>query len=88
MTAYCHCVKCCGKSNGITASGEKAVEGKTIAADTNKLPFGTQVMIDGNIYTVQDRGSAIKGNRIDIYFDTHEKALKFGRQTKEVTILK
>ncbi len=87
VTAYCPCVKCCGKSNGITASGIKAVEGVTVAADTNILPFGTQLQIDGNIYTVQDRGGAIKGNRIDIYFDTHEKALQFGRQTKDIIIL-
>lgn len=86
-TAYCHCTKCCGKSDGITASGVKAVEGVTVAADTKILPFGTKVIIDGNTYTVQDRGGAIKGNRIDIYFDTHEKALQYGRQTKEVIIL-
>ena len=88
LTAYCPCEKCCGKTDGITASGIKAVEGVTIAADTSVLPLGTQVVIDDNIYTVQDRGGAIKGNRIDVYFDTHEKALEFGRQTKEITILK
>ena len=87
ITAYCHCVKCCGKSDGITASGEKAVEGVTVAADTNILPFGTKVIIDGNTYIVQDRGGAIKGNRIDLYFDSHQEALNFGRQTKQVTIL-
>ena len=87
LTAYCHCAKCCGKSNGITASGAKAVEGVTIAADTRKLPFGTRVVINGHTYIVQDRGGAIKGNRIDIYFSTHEKALKFGRQTKDIIIL-
>lgn len=86
-TAYCHCTKCCDKSDGITASGVKAIEGVTIAADTKVLPFGTKVIIDGNTYTVQDRGGAIKGNRIDIYFNTHEKALQYGRQTKEVIIL-
>ena len=53
ITAYCPCTKCCGKSDGITASGEKAVEGVTIAADTNILPFGTKVIIDGNEFTVQ-----------------------------------
>ena len=88
ITAYCHCAKCCGKSNGITASGVKAVEGVTIAADTKVLPFGTKVYIEGiGERIVQDRGGAIKGNRIDIYFNTHEKALQYGRQTKEVTIL-
>lgn len=87
ITAYCPCMKCCGKSDGITASGEKAVEGVTVAADTNILPFGTKVIIDGNTYIVQDRGGAIKGNRIDLYFDSHQEALNFGRQTKQVTIL-
>lgn len=87
LTAYCPCEKCCGKTDGITASGVKAVEGVTIAADTSVLPFGTKVIIDGNTYIVQDRGGAVKGNRIDVFFDSHEKALQFGRQTKEVTIL-
>ena len=87
ITAYCHCVKCCGKSDGITASGEKAVEGITVAMDKS-MPFGTKIYIDGvGERIVQDRGGAIKGNRIDLYFDSHQEALNFGRQTKEVTIL-
>ena len=87
ITAYCHCVKCCGKSDGITASGEKAVEGITVATDKS-IPFGTKIYIDGvGERIVQDRGGAIKGNRIDLYFDSHQEALNFGRQTKEVTIL-
>lgn len=86
VTAYCSCKKCCGKTDGITASGVKAVEGVTIAADTSRLPFGTQVEIDGTVYTVQDRGGAIKGNKIDIYFSSHEKALAYGCQTKKVKI--
>ena len=87
ITAYCHCVKCCGKTDGITASGVKAVEGITIATDKS-IPFGTKIYIDGvGERIVQDRGGAIKGNRIDLYFDSHEKALEFGRQTKQVTIL-
>ena len=87
ITAYCPCVKCCGKTDGITASGEKAVEGVTVAMDKS-IPFGTKVYIDGvGERIVQDRGGAIKGNRIDLYFDSHQEALNFGRQTKEVTIL-
>jgi 3D (Asp-Asp-Asp) domain-containing protein len=84
LTAYCACEKCCGKTDGITASGVKAVEGVTIAADTKVLPFGTEVIIDGHEYTVQDVGGAIKGNRIDIYFDSHQEALEFGVQHKEI----
>ena len=52
------------------------------------IPFGTKIYIDGvGERIVQDRGGAIKGNRIDLYFDSHQEALNFGRQTKEVTIL-
>jgi 3D (Asp-Asp-Asp) domain-containing protein len=87
LTAYCACVKCCGKTDGITASGVRATEGVTIAADTTR-PFGTKVLIDGHEYTVQDRGGAIKGNRIDIYFDSHQDALEFGVQHKEIFIMK
>ncbi len=98
ITAYCHCEKCCGNwaknrptdEDGsllvYTASGELAVEGVTIAADTSILPFGTEVIIDGNKYIVQDRGGAIKGNRIDIYFESHQEALNFGVQYKEIFI--
>ena len=88
ITAYCSCVKCCGKSDGITASGEKAVEGVTVAMNKT-IPFGTKIYIDGvGERIVQDRGGAIKGNRIDLYFDSHQEALNFGRQTKQVTIIK
>ena len=98
ITAYCHCEKCCGNwaknrptdEDGsllvYTASGELAVEGVTIAADTSILPFGTEVIIDGNKYIVQDRGKVIKNNRIDVYFENHQDALEFGVQYKEVFI--
>ena len=87
LTAYCPCERCCGKTDGITASGEKAVEGVTVAMDKS-IPFGTKIYIDGvGERIVQDRGGAIKGNRIDLYFDSHQEALNFGRQIKEVTIL-
>ena len=87
ITAYCHCAKCCGKTDGITASGDKATEGVTIAMDKS-MPFGTKIYIDGvGERIVQDRGGAIKGNRIDLYFDSHQEALNFGRQTRQVKIL-
>lgn len=86
-TAYCACVKCCGKSDGITASGEKAREGVTIAADWTVLPKGTEVEIEGlGSRIVQDRGGAIRGNRIDVYFNSHNDALKFGVQDVLVTV--
>lgn len=88
ITFYCHCVKCCGKSNGITASGIKAVDGITIAADTSKIPLGSYVYIDGiGCRIVQDRGGVIKGNKIDVYISDHNKALEMGR-LKEVAVWK
>ena len=88
LTAYCACYDCCkkkptDKGYGITASGVRAVEGVTVAAD-KRFPFGTKLIIDGHEYTVQDRGGAIKSNRIDIYFTSHQSALNFGVQYKEV----
>ena len=83
ITAYCACARCCGKTDGITASGTKVQAGRTIAAPKN-FPFGTKLMINGHIYTVEDRGSAIQGNRIDIYFNTHEEALQWGVKYLEV----
>lgn len=83
-TAYCACVKCCGKTDGITASGKLAKAGRTIAADTSILPFGTEIYIEGHKYVVEDRGGAIKGKRIDIYFDSHDEALEYGRKTVKV----
>ena len=87
ITAYCACVQCCGKTDGITASGIKAVEGVTVAMDKS-IPFGTKIYIDGvGERIVQDRGGAITGNRIDLYFSDHQSALNFGRQTERVMIL-
>jgi len=87
VTAYCACKKCCGpNAQGITASG-KTVDynaGKFIAADTTVLPFGTRVSIpgyhNGEPVEVIDRGGAIKGHKLDVYFPTHEEALQWGRQ--------
>jgi len=77
VTAYCACMKCCGKTNGITASGTKATAGRTIATDS-KFAFGTKLSINGTTYIVEDRGGAIKGNKIDMYFNTHAEALAWG----------
>lgn len=81
-TAYCACSKCCGKSDGITASGARATQGRTIAAPST-YAFGTEIEIDGVTYVVEDRGGAIKGNRIDIFFDSHSEANNYGRRTVE-----
>lgn len=77
ITYYCNCSICCGQYAGLnkTASGVAPVEGITIAADKS-IPFGTKLKINGHIYTVQDRGGAIKGKHIDIYMNSHSECLR------------
>lgn len=78
VTAYCSCSKCCGShANGYTSSGTKATAGRTVAAPSN-LAYGTKLNINGKTYVVEDRGGAIKGNRIDIYVNSHSEALAWG----------
>jgi 3D (Asp-Asp-Asp) domain-containing protein len=86
ISAYCPCEICCGHyADGITSSGERAIEGITIAADPNVLPEGTEVYIEGIGHRiVQDTGGAIKGNKLDLFFSSHQDALNFGRQYLEV----
>lgn len=88
ITGYCGCSSCCGKSDGVTASGVRATAGRTIAADTTDLPFGTKVVIDGHTYTVEDVGGAIKGKHIDVYFSSHAKALQWGVRYCDVYVVK
>ena len=58
----------------------------TIAADTRFYPFGTRFYIPGYGYgRVEDRGAAIKGSkRLDLYFNSHRKALNWGRKRIDV----
>jgi len=68
------------KEVGMTASGARAHPG-TVAADTSVLPFGTIVYVEGYGYgRVEDRGGAIKGNKLDLWFSSHDEALKWGRK--------
>ena len=78
--AYCPCVYCCGKSNGVTATGTKATAGRTIAVDPKIIPLGSTVIINDKEYIAEDTGGGIRGYKVDIYFDSHEEALKFGKQ--------
>lgn len=99
-TAYCSCEKCCGiyakdrpvDENGkeivYTASGERAEQGVTIAADWSVLPAGTIVEVDGyGEFVVHDKGGAIKGNKIDIYFESHQEALEWGVKNVKLRIV-
>lgn len=87
VTAYCPCKQCCGpQAQGLTASGKRVDynAGRFIAADTTLLPFGTRVSIPdyhgGVPVEVIDRGGAIKGNKLDVFFPDHKTALQWGRR--------
>jgi 3D (Asp-Asp-Asp) domain-containing protein len=93
VTAYCPCPKCCGPhAQGLTASGKTIAhnDGKFVAAD-KRFAFGTKLIIPGyaggKIVEVQDRGGAIKGNKLDVFYPTHAEALKWGRQKLTVTVV-
>lgn len=98
VTAYCSCVKCCGvwskdhpsrQGTGYeqhTTSGTIPVAGRTVAVDPDIIPLGSKILIDGHEYTAEDTGSGVKGNHIDIYFDSHEEALEWGVKTLEVEV--
>lgn len=94
VTAYCACTKCCGpRARGITASGKRVSYngGRFVAADTRLLKFNTKLLVpgyaNGRPVEVIDRGGAIKGNKLDVYFDSHQEARRWGRQWLVVTVL-
>ncbi|TDF94534.1 LysM peptidoglycan-binding domain-containing protein [Paenibacillus piri] len=84
LTAYTAGVESTGKSAshpqyGITYSGSKAEEGRTIAVDPAIIPLGSTVYIDGvGIRTAEDTGSAVRGARIDVFMDDVSQAIHFG----------
>ena len=81
LTAYCNCSICCGKwSGGGTASGTTPTPGRTIAMAG--VPFGTKLSINGQIYTVEDRGTAY--GHVDIFMGSHSQALSFGMKYADV----
>jgi len=88
VTGYCPCGICCGRwADGITACGAKA-EGRFVAAP-REIPFGTLVYIPGYAKApvpVLDRGGAIKGNKLDLFFATHTEAARWGRRMMTVWI--
>ena len=87
-TAYDPGPRSCGKwANGYTATGVKAQKG-VVAVDDRVIPMGTRLYIPGYGFAVAaDRGSAIKGARIDLCFPTYREAIRFGRRRLKVYLL-
>lgn len=86
VTAYCACEQCCGKTDGITATGTHATQGRTVAVDPSVIPYGSTVYIDGVPYVAEDCGGAIGGTRIDLFFNSHQDALNWGVRYCEVWV--
>ncbi len=86
-SAYTAAADECGKSDGITASGLKVEEKRTLACPPS-FPFGTKIAIDGmGEFRCEDRGGAIKGNKIDIYMETKKEAFSFGRRNLTAQVI-
>jgi len=91
VTGYCPCSKCCGEySDGITANGHKIQPGDTFVAADKRYSFGTEMVIEGysssQIVKVLDRGGAIRGNKLDAFFHTHQEALEWGVRYIDVKV--
>jgi 3D (Asp-Asp-Asp) domain-containing protein len=86
-TGYCACARCCGRWArwGLTASGRRPIEGVTVAAG-RQWRLGACLDIAGIGHRiVQDRGRAITGARVDLYYGRHSDARAWGRQMVVVT---
>ena len=85
ITGYCSCDICCPSSvSNLTYSGTEPQPEHTVSADINIFPIGARLMINDIIYTVEDIGSNVIENKIDIFYATHEEALAHGTTTEEV----
>jgi len=91
VTAYCPCPKCCGQySDGITACGHKIQPGDVFVAADRQYSFGTKMTIprynNGQPVEVLDRGGAIQGDRLDVFFGSHQEALEWGVRYLDVKV--
>jgi len=91
VSAYCPCSICCGKwADGYTATNHKIQDGDCFVAAPKTYAFGTEMIIPGynnsRPVEVLDRGGAIKGNKLDVFFNTHDLALQWGVQELDVSV--
>lgn len=86
LTAYCPCQSCSEGHGRNTATGKLATEGRTIAVDPRKIPYGTKVKIEGHTYVAEDCGGMVNGYHIDVYFNNHDKVNSFGKKYKTIHI--
>jgi len=89
VTAYCPCYECslnfgrrCAKKNTYARSNH------TIAVDPNIIDLGSKVKVGNKYYVAEDTGGRVKGDIIDVFFDTHEEVEEFGVKYKNVKVIK
>lgn len=87
LTSYCPCEACSGEYGRNTATGKRATAGRTVAVDPSVFKYGTKFKIGKHTYTAEDCGGGVKGNHIDIFFDTHEEVEQFGMKYKKVEVI-
>lgn len=87
-TAYDGCYECNKPYYGAPSYIGLPLARGIVAVDPRVIPMGTRLYVEGYGEAIAaDQGNAIKGNRIDLFFDTHQQALKYGMKTVKVTIL-
>lgn len=86
-TAYCPCYQCSEGWGRQTSSGALATANHTVAVDRRVIPIGTRLLINGQEYVAQDIGGGVKGNHIDIYYNTHSETKQYGVRNAEVYII-
>jgi 3D (Asp-Asp-Asp) domain-containing protein len=85
ITAYC--------TGTTTAAGTRVTHG-VVAADPSVVPIGTVIRLGGlgsrydGMYTVMDTGSKIRGRRIDLYLNNCPEAVRFGRRSGHVSVVR
>ena len=94
VTGYCKCEKCCGASaSGITSTGEVADEKMGCAVDPRLIPYNSKVCIPKIGWRrANDTGGAMRADgahgiyHVDVYFKTHDEALRFGHRKVRIKI--
>ncbi len=86
-TAYCPCYQCSEGWGRQTSSGALATANHTVAVDKRVIPMGSRLLINGEEYVAQDVGGGVKGNHIDIYFNTHGETRQHGVRNAEVYLI-
>lgn len=89
LTAFCPCYECSeGFGRKCAMKGHYAASDHTVAVDPSLINLGDTLLIDGKEYIAEDTGGAIVGEKIDIFFDTHEEVESFGVRHGDVKIVR